>query len=193
MIEFVEQCREAWRGLGVPDPVANEMAADLEADLSEAAGEGVSAEEVLGSGAFDPRGFAAAWARARGVVPPPVPVLPAAPAAPVGSRRASRVGLALALSGLAVLLGLVLASRRSGASGTAFALPLIRRLRVPARAFFPPGPTPVVFTGPDAPFVRLGILLVLLGLLGLAVTGAYWLWRRASNRTGPPYLGASPG
>lgn len=54
----------------MPDPVANEMAADLEADLEEAEAEGVSAEEVLGSGASDPRSFAAAWAAERGVSRP---------------------------------------------------------------------------------------------------------------------------
>jgi hypothetical protein len=66
--EFVEECRREWKRLGVPDPVANEMAAELEADLQEAEGEGVSAEEVLGSGAFDPRAFATGWAAERGVV-----------------------------------------------------------------------------------------------------------------------------
>ena len=36
MNEFVEECRREWNRLGVPDPVANEMAAELEADLEEA-------------------------------------------------------------------------------------------------------------------------------------------------------------
>ena len=40
MIEFVEECRQEWKRLRVPDPVANEMAADLEADLKEAGGRG---------------------------------------------------------------------------------------------------------------------------------------------------------
>jgi hypothetical protein len=66
--EFVEECRREWKRLGVPDPVANEMALELEADLDEAEAEGVSSEEVLGSGAFDPRSFAAAWATERGLV-----------------------------------------------------------------------------------------------------------------------------
>jgi hypothetical protein len=66
--EFVDQCRGEWKRLGVPDPVADEMVAELAADLEEAEAEGVSAEEVLGSGAFDPRSFAAAWAAERGVV-----------------------------------------------------------------------------------------------------------------------------
>ena len=68
MSEFVDECRSEWKRLGVPDPVADEMAAELAADLEEAEGEGVSAEEVLGSGAFDSRAFAAAWAAERGVI-----------------------------------------------------------------------------------------------------------------------------
>jgi hypothetical protein len=56
--DFVEQCRREWKRLRVPDAVANEMAADLAADLTEADAEGVSPEEVLGSSAFDPRSFA---------------------------------------------------------------------------------------------------------------------------------------
>jgi hypothetical protein len=46
MIEFVEECRREWRRLGVPDPIANEMAADLAADIEEAEAEGGSAEDV---------------------------------------------------------------------------------------------------------------------------------------------------
>src|SRR5580704_7406911 len=71
--EFVEECRREWRRLGVPDPIANEMAADLTADLDEAQAEGGSPEDVLGNSAFDPRRFAAAWAVARGVTGPPPP------------------------------------------------------------------------------------------------------------------------
>ncbi|MHB1925558.1 MAG: hypothetical protein ACYCSJ_12790, partial [Acidimicrobiales bacterium] len=73
MSSFVEQCREVWRRLGVPDPVANEMAADLTADLDEAEAEGGSLEDVLGNSAFDAPGFATAWAQARGVAPVPPP------------------------------------------------------------------------------------------------------------------------
>ena len=62
MSEFVDECRQEWRRLGVPDPVANEMAADLTADIEEAVAEGGSAEDVLGTSVFDPRRFAAAWA-----------------------------------------------------------------------------------------------------------------------------------
>ena len=71
MSDFVEQCRREWKRLGVPDPLAAEMAADLAADLKEAEAEGVSAEELLGSSAFDPRSFAASWAAERGIIPAP--------------------------------------------------------------------------------------------------------------------------
>jgi hypothetical protein len=64
---FVEECRREWERLGVPSPVANEMAAEVAADLEEAAAEGATADEVLGSDASDPRSFAASWAAERGV------------------------------------------------------------------------------------------------------------------------------
>jgi len=66
---FVKECRREWRRLRVPDAIANEMAAELEADLKEAESEGASPEDVLGSGVFDPRSFAASWAAERGVIP----------------------------------------------------------------------------------------------------------------------------
>jgi hypothetical protein len=71
MSDFVEQCRREWRRLGVPDPLAEEMATDLASDLREAEAEGVSAEELLGQSAFDPPSFAAAWAAERGIIEPP--------------------------------------------------------------------------------------------------------------------------
>ncbi len=71
MSDFVEQCRSEWKRLGVPDPLAEEMATDLASDLKEAEAEGVPADEYLGSSFFDPRSFAASWAAERGVIPPP--------------------------------------------------------------------------------------------------------------------------
>jgi hypothetical protein len=68
MSQFVDECRKEWKRLGVPEAAANEMAADLSTDLSEAEAEGVSPEEVLGNGIFDPAAFAASWADARGLV-----------------------------------------------------------------------------------------------------------------------------
>ncbi len=69
MTSFVEQCRREWKRLGVPDAIAEEMASDLAADIEEAEAEGALPEEVLGSGASDPKAFAASWATERGVVP----------------------------------------------------------------------------------------------------------------------------
>ena len=65
MNEFIQQCRREWKRLGVRSAVADEMAAELAADLQE----GASPEDVLGTDAADARALAAAWARERGVVP----------------------------------------------------------------------------------------------------------------------------
>ncbi len=69
MNDFVEQCRREWKRLGVADSVAEEMAAELAADLNEAEDDGVSARELLGNAATDPRAFAASWADERAVIP----------------------------------------------------------------------------------------------------------------------------
>ncbi|HEY3576907.1 MAG TPA: PASTA domain-containing protein [Gaiellaceae bacterium] len=68
---FVEECRQEWKRLGVPDGLAEEMATELESDLGEAQADGVSAAELLGES--DPRRFAATWARERGLVSEPAP------------------------------------------------------------------------------------------------------------------------
>jgi hypothetical protein len=67
--EFVDQCRQEWRRLGVNDAFAEEMAADLTSDLEDAEAEGVSAADYLGASVFDPQAFAASWASARGLIP----------------------------------------------------------------------------------------------------------------------------
>ena len=93
MSDFVEQCRREWRRLGVPDPLADGMATDLVSDLREAEAEGVSAEELLGTSAFDPPAFAASWAAERGIIPkPPSQPTPAETALPHGvhGRRSDR-------------------------------------------------------------------------------------------------------
>jgi hypothetical protein len=71
MPAFIEECRYEWKRLGVPDSMAEEMAAELEADLAEAQADGVSAAEMLGES--DPRRFAANWAFERGLVSVPPP------------------------------------------------------------------------------------------------------------------------
>jgi hypothetical protein len=69
MSALVDECRQEWRRLGVPDLLAEEMATELESDLAEAEADGVSAAEMLGES--DPRRFAEAWARERGLVSEP--------------------------------------------------------------------------------------------------------------------------
>ncbi len=105
MNEFIEECRGEWRRLGVPDPVANEMAADLAADLQEAEAEGGSAEDVLGTSAFDPRRFAAAWAVARGVTTATVPTRRSLLRTPVAIALTVLVGVVTIGSGLVLLVG----------------------------------------------------------------------------------------
>jgi hypothetical protein len=60
---FVAECRREWKRLGVSSSAADEMAAELEADLPEG-----TLEEVLGRDAADAAGFARSWAVERGVV-----------------------------------------------------------------------------------------------------------------------------
>jgi len=105
---FVDDCRREWKRLGVDDQVANDMAAELEADLAE----GASAEDVLASDASDARSFAHAWAVQRGVV---------------RTRRRSRLPAVLATLALVpTIAGAVLTIHDSSSprpSSTPFALP----------------------------------------------------------------------
>ena len=188
MTPFVEECLREWKRLGVPDPVANEMAADLAADLAEAEADGTSSEEVLGSGAFDARSFAASWAAERGIVPA---------ARPTGAPRRRRRWLMPALVAsfaLIALVGAVLAIKGSPA-------PTIQaRVALPAAG----GPLRVHFVGPGRiqvlPRLRpgpgailvppsasaavvnvrpIGIVLLIVGLIGAAISLWVWApWRR---------------
>lgn len=100
---FVDDCMREWKRLGVPDAVANEMAAELTADLEEAEAEGASAEEVLGHAVFDARAFAAQWAEERGVIedaPPPRPR-----SVPIALAVAIAVFLLVIAAGVAVFAG----------------------------------------------------------------------------------------
>ena len=169
MSEFVDQCRAEWRRLGVPDAITNEMAADLAADLDEAAADGVSAEEVLGTAAFDPRGFAASWASERGVVPAaPVAVSDRAPA----PSTARLVVAALAIVAALALFVAAAALAFTGHGGES----------VVARPdAFLPGPGPAD-PGPhhaallDALRFMAVLAIVAIGA-GLAALG-WWSWRR---------------
>ena len=191
MSSFVDACRREWSRLGVPVAVANEMATDLEADLAEAEADGVSPEEVLGNGYFDPESFAASWATSRGMVD-------AGQGAPSGSRRRRwTMVAALAASAIAFLAGLVsLVGARQGAVAVASA--------VFRRNHLLPGPgailkRPFAISGPlfgpgqrifllhhSGSIAVVGIVLFLVGLAGLVVT--FWVWKPwvvRRRRSGP--------
>ena len=197
MNDFVEQSRREWKRLGVRGAVADEMAAELTADLEE----GASPEEVLGSDAADPASFAAAWASERGVIP--------------RRRRNPRVivPVVAATLALATLAGAVL-MLTSSAPGKALlgAMPgpvdapqgfRVRVRVVPVRVTYAQGPrncfdgvdgspTPCIpvstihgspeelsiqNSGVDWP--RIGLGLTLLGGVGLLMLASAWLWSRA--------------
>ena len=162
---FVRECRREWKLLGVPDAVANEMASDLAADLAEAEADGASHEDVLGSAAFDPRSFAAAWAAARGVTRVPSP-----------SRRPPSRELVLA--GVAALLAVAL--------GGGLAM-LASRTGVAISASPAGGRPPAAHFGlQDASGVGIhafGLFIVVIGLIGLVALLAWWWLGRSGPRS----------
>jgi hypothetical protein len=195
VIEFIEECRREWRRLGVPDPIANEMAIDLTADIEEAESEGGSAEDVLGNSFFDPRRFAAAWAGARGVTAPTAPTaltVLTAPTALTAPDRARR-HLPVVAAALALFLAFIAsAALLVGRHSVAVAAPVQRILAGPQSAapfglgpvqppspLFLPGSS---FAGPhgDA-FQLLVLVLLVVGVAGLGLAALYafpWSRRR---------------
>jgi hypothetical protein len=196
--DFVEECRSEWRRLGVPDQVAAEMAADLAADLAEAEAEGVSPEEVLGSGAFDPRSFAAAWAAERGVIGHSPPRTGARSRPSLLAAAIGTVAVALAIVGAVLLI-----ADSSSVSGT-LALPAsdastaaiwvrpdtgpLEVIRAPdGRAFVLP-PTRETRAVPVRPLVAVdadhsgadgrtvGAVLLVVGLAGVVISALFVLW-----------------
>ena len=129
MSDFVERCRREWRRLGVPAAVADDMASELHTDLEEAGADGVSAQELLGSAAGDPRAFAASWAAERGVVP--------SRRLPAGFPARSRVVVATAA---------LLSVAAIAAGTTLFASPTARSSALPPP--FPDLSTMVVWVAP---------------------------------------------
>jgi hypothetical protein len=190
--EFVEACRREWKRLRVPEAVANEMAADLEADLKEAEAEGATPEDVLGSSAFDARSFAASWAAERGVVGPvPIRVEPA----PLRSRAIAALALSVVVS--AAGIALALAAPSGGSTRMALARPskvvFIRPFRLPPAKVVRPraAGAPVLpririgTAAPARPFMvnvssrdtdlrTIGVILLVVGVGGLVVTLVYW-------------------
>jgi len=173
MSDFVKQCRREWRRLGVPDPLAEEMAADLATDLREAEAEGVSAEEVLGSSAFDPRAFAASWAAERGIVPAPH-------SRGIPRRRPIALIAFTAFAAIALIVAALLLVTGNpkvvvATSGTA-----PPHFPTPPKSPVPPGPGgQVLHTSASAP-VEWILLLLAIAALGFAA----WLWTR--SRAQPP-------
>ena len=166
MSEFVEQCRREWRRLGVADPLAEEMAADLASDLEEAEAEGVSAADYLGASASDPRSFAASWASERGIIPVP-------PSQEKGRRRPLAL---VAFTALTAITGIVAALLL--ATGEP-------KLSL-ARTTPPPGASRTVVSTSAAAPIEWILLFVALAALGFSA----WLWLRW-RRSRPPI--ASPG
>jgi hypothetical protein len=185
--EFIEECRREWRRLGVPDPIANEMAADLTADIEEAEAEGGSAEDVLGNSLFDPRRFAAAWAGARGVTapsPPPSSPPPPSPRDDAPRRR----GLAVALTALGAFFALAAVALLIGRRSASAAMTVRRILPGPAHLL---GPGPVIpplrffAFGPQISvqnnglFVLFAALMLLFGVVALGLAVMCWSpWSR---------------
>lgn len=179
MSEFVEQCRTEWRRLGVADPLAEEMAADLTSDLEEAEAEGVSVGDYLGGSASDPRSFAASWASERGIIPTP-------PGLEQGRRRPLPLVAFTCLAAIAVIVAAVLLATEE----PKVALKTVRtappHLPVsPAGHTGPSGTSHRVQASAAAP-VEWILLVVALAALSFSV----WLWLRWS-RSRPPI--ASPG
>jgi hypothetical protein len=175
MNDFVEQCRLEWKRLGVPRSLAEEMAADLAADLGEAEAEGVSAEELLGSTAADPRSFAASWAAERGIIPGPPDR---------ATRRRPRFLVAFtALAAAAVIVSAVLLA--TGQPKVALVASRGPRPRVvpPASALLPPSGRVTASAAAPVEWILLIVALVALGF-------AAWLWT-SWGRSRPPAVPAS--
>jgi hypothetical protein len=175
MSDFVEQCRREWQRLGVPDPLAEEMAADLTSDLADAESEGVSAEEFLGSTVFDPRSFAASWAAERGVIPDPP--------SRGNARRRPLVLAAFTTIAAIALIGAALLLLTGNPKVTLKTSGLPAHLSSPpAGSVVPPGPGGQVLIGRNlsAP-VEWILLLFAIVALGFAA----WLWSKW-GRSRPP-------
>jgi len=166
--QFVKACQREWKRLGVPESAANEMAADLEADLAEAQADGASPEAVLGNGYFDARSFAASWALARGVAhvsPRPTPTVQ------LSARTLTFVASALVCLVIAAGGFLLLAGHASGSTSVAVALRHSLPRPVPSMFVSPHR----FFSGPGNGVEPLGWVLLIAGLVGFGLI--LWLWK----------------
>ena len=167
MSEFVALCRREWKRLGVADPLADEMAADLTSDLEEAEAEGVSPDEYLGASASDPRLFAASWASERGIIP-----------APPSRKKDRRTPLVLVAFTVLAAIAVIVASLLLATGEPKVALKTSRR--TPPHLVVPPAGPSVrsvtvhrVQAGAAAP-VEWILLFVAIAALGFSA----WLWLR---------------
>ena len=161
MNDFVEQCRREWKRLGVPDPLAEEMAADLASDLTDAGADGVSAEEFLGSSASDPPSFAASWAAERGIIPEPT----------IGANARRRPLVLVAFTTLAAI-AVIIAAMLLATGEPKLSL---------ARTTPPPGASRTVASTSAAAPIEWILLFLAIVALGFAA----WLWSSWS-RSRPP-------
>lgn len=173
MSTFVDACRKEWDRIGVSGAVANEMAADLEADLAEAEADGVAPEEVLGNGFFDPAAFAASWASARGVVGSRPPTGAHDPRRPWIMAASTVVCVVVVLLGTALLVGV----RHSSVSVASVAIR--RQVMPPAPGMFV-FPHRLFFAQQVGALAPIGLLLLAAGLVGLGFI--LWLWKPWSTR-----------
>jgi hypothetical protein len=175
MSDFVEQCRQEWKRLGVADPLAEEMAADLASDLREAEADGVSAEEFLGSSALDPRSFAASWAAERGIVPVP------ASRGNAGRRPLALVAFTAVAAIALIVAALLLVTGQPRLSVVASGTTRSHFPTTPPAYLGPPGPSRLVLhTSASTP-----VEWILLMLAVVALAFAAWLWS-SRGRSRPP-------
>jgi hypothetical protein len=179
MSDFVEECRREWKRLGVPGPLADEMAADLAADLREAEADGVSADELLGSSAFDPRSFAASWAAERGIIPVP-------PSRGNARRRPLVLPAFTALAAIALIVAAALLLTGQPKVAVVASRTTSPHLPTPpAASSVPPGPGQLVLHTSASTPVEWILLLLAIVALGFAA----WLWSSWS-RSRPPSVPA---
>jgi hypothetical protein len=172
MNKFIDECRREWKRLHVPDRVADEMAAELAADLDE----GASPEDVLGADAVDAHSFAHTWAVERGAV------------RRRGALRRLEVSVAVAVLAASAIAGGALLIAGSPSKSTRVALQQVPAMTPigPQRVWIGPpeqvisAPAPKLLREPTSTLFRmvpaddsgfdqriLGIVLLVLGVAGL--------------------------
>jgi hypothetical protein len=177
MSDFVAQCRQEWKRLGVPDPLAEEMAADLASDLGQAEGEGVSPEQFLGGSAFDPRSFAATWATERGVVPVP---------GPPGAARRRPLALVAFTSLAAVALIVAALLLLTGQPKVSLVASRARPPQAPALSAIPSLPPGLGHRVQASAATPVEWILLFLAIAALCFAGWLWSNRRRSGRSTAP-------